>query len=277
MLGWIGAGFAVIFIGLFLYWQLVIAEGTYIGQWMVTWLYDITAGRYDGIKGFDEELEAIYLGRPLAAALRKEPTPLVLDIGTGTARLPLALLNQPSFRGRIIGIDHSRKMLKIAATKTRGYGDRLWLIWRDAMMLPIPTGTIDAVTCLEMIEFVPNPASLAQEAARVLRPGGLLLTTRRSGRDAHLIPGKTHSREAFQKLLEDGGFTKVEFGYWQVDYDLVWAVRAGEGVSKGLHPLEVLWCLNCGSSVLIEANSALVCEECGTQYRMSDGVVDLKL
>src|SRR5512139_258992 len=122
-LGWlIGlAGFLIL--AVVAYWQLVIAEGTYLGQWAVTWLYDLAAGHYDGIKQFDADMEAIFLGRPLAAALRDVPAPLVLDIGTGTARLPLALLAQPSFQGKIVGLDDSRHMLRVAATKTSGYGN----------------------------------------------------------------------------------------------------------------------------------------------------------
>src|SRR5512139_1803074 len=81
------------------YWQLVIAEGAYLGQPLVTWLYDLTAKRYDGIKQFDRFFETRYLGRPIAAELRGIRAPLVLDIATGSGRLPITLLEQPTFQG----------------------------------------------------------------------------------------------------------------------------------------------------------------------------------
>jgi hypothetical protein len=82
------------------YWQLIIAEGAYLGQQVVTLLYDLTAQRYDAIKRFSPDMEALFLGEPLTQVLRHVEEPLVLDIATGTGRLPIALLTQRSFRGR---------------------------------------------------------------------------------------------------------------------------------------------------------------------------------
>src|SRR5574341_148025 len=140
-------------VGAAAYWQLVIAEGAHLGQWVVTALYDLTARRYDAIKQFNPEIEARYLGRPIVSALRGQPAAQVLDIATGTARLPLALLEQPGFQGKIVGVDDSFRMLAVAASKTREHHDRLRLIWVDAVSLPFPDDSVDVVTCLEMLEF----------------------------------------------------------------------------------------------------------------------------
>ncbi|MEW5961021.1 MAG: hypothetical protein AB1801_25115, partial [Chloroflexota bacterium] len=56
-------------VGLLLYWQLILAEGAYLGAPLVALLYDWTAERYNRIKEFDPELETFTLGLPLAHRL----------------------------------------------------------------------------------------------------------------------------------------------------------------------------------------------------------------
>jgi ubiquinone/menaquinone biosynthesis C-methylase UbiE len=270
----IGAGI----VGLLLYWQLVIAEGAYLGRRVVVWLYDLTASRYDRIKGFNPDDEAVFLGRPLVEALRGDRPPLVLDVGTGTGRLPLALFEQPTFQGRVIGLDASRRMLALAAEKTSGYRNRLDLIWDDAGHLPFADATFDAVACLEMLEFAPDPVAQLAELARVLKPGGLLLATRRRGAEALLMPGKTHQRDDFAALLRRVGLEQVSIEPWTTDYDLAWGVRASDPdrpAMGGARPLvEVLCCPRCGRIELIHDDS-LICVACGARYPVRDGVVEL--
>lgn len=258
-----------------LYWQIVIAEGTYLGQRTVTRLYDLAARKYDDIKQYDDDMEAVFLGRPLAEALRPVPGPLVLDVATGTGRLPLALFEQPAFRGHVIGVDASRPMLALAADKLAGSRHRSLLIWRDARRLPFADATFDAVTMLEMLEFTPNPEAQIAEAARVLRPGGIFVTTRRRGWNASVMPGKTHSPEAFRALLEKHGLRDVELQPWQVDYDLVWALKQGNLVSPVHHPLDVLRCPACDAASWQETPDALHCQQCGAAYPVTGDIIEM--
>jgi SAM-dependent methyltransferase len=48
-------------------------------------------------------------------------------------------------------------------------------VYGDGMALPFRDATFDSVLCNEVLEHVPEPASLMGEVARVLRPGGVLL------------------------------------------------------------------------------------------------------
>jgi len=269
----LAAGVGVIII--LLYWLLVITEGTYLGQRVVTWLYDFTAGKYDSIKSFDSNMEAAFLGKPLAATLSRKPGSLVLDIATGTGRLPLTLLEEPSFQGRIVGVDHSRRMIRLAARKLQPFGSRAMFLWLDAMHLPFLSSSFDAVTALEMLEFTPNPREFIAEAIRVLRPGGVLLTTRRTGFEASLIPGKTFGYTEFAHLLKESGLSKVTIERWQIDYDLVWGVRDGDASPGPVHPLEVLLCKHCGQADWRTTEHALRCESCATSYPIRDGVIEM--
>jgi ubiquinone/menaquinone biosynthesis C-methylase UbiE len=257
------------------YWQLVLAEGAYLGQGVVTYLYDITARRYDQIKQYDAATESAFLGEPLSALLTGIADPLVLDVGTGTGRLPLTLLEQPGFRGRVIGVDASRPMLEGAAQRLDGYEHRTLLIWRDGAQLPFADATFDCVTCLEMLEFTPRPEAQIAEALRVLRPGGILLTTRRRGWNAAIMPGKTHSVQAFRAMLEQHGIARVEILVWQVEYDLVWGLKAGELPSRCQHVLDALRCPACRQNHWLEDDDGLHCQTCGAVYATRGGIVDM--
>lgn len=257
------------------WWLIFETEGVYLGRGIVIWLYDVYAERYDGIKKFSKVHDHTYLAQPLMAMIAPHQSPLVLDIATGTGRLPLALLNHAHFQGRIVGVDLSRRMLSRAADKLRGYNGRVTLLCTPAETLPFDEGMFDIVTCLEALEFMEQPRAALQEAVRVLRPGGLLLTTNRIS--TRLMPGKTWSNDNFADLLLDLGLEAVEIEPWQVDYNLVWGVKAGDALPVGARPLaEILRCPRTPSALLVEQDGVWTCPVCQLQAKTaSDGVIDL--
>ena len=153
------------------WWLLIETEGVYLGRRVVVWLYDLYAGRYDGIKQFSKQYDHQYLAQPIMEQIAPLQTPLILDVATGTGRLPLALLRHRQFHGRVIGADLSRKMLARAAAKIDD--PRVTLIWTPAEHLPFPDDTFDVVTCLEAVEFMIHREAVLRELVRVLRPDGL--------------------------------------------------------------------------------------------------------
>ncbi|MDY7040795.1 MAG: class I SAM-dependent methyltransferase, partial [Chloroflexota bacterium] len=112
-------------LALVLYWTVIITEGAYLGPRVVTWLYDLSAGRYDVTKRFDTGDDDYFLALPLLRALSGHRVPLVLDVATGTGRLPLALLRRREFQGQVVGLDRARRMLNLAQRKTRHHGPRV--------------------------------------------------------------------------------------------------------------------------------------------------------
>ncbi|HEC33490.1 MAG TPA: class I SAM-dependent methyltransferase [Chloroflexi bacterium] len=259
------------------YWQLVIAEGTYLGPRVVALLYDWVASAYERVKQFDLAHEQWFLGLPLAQALDTIPPPFVLDAGTGTGRLPRALFFQPRFRGHVVGLDLSRRMLAQAARLTQPYASRITLIWQDAQTLPFLDDTFDAVTCLEVLEFTPDPKGVLRELVRVLRPGGILLVSNRIGPDAPLLPGRAFRRPAFETILQSLPLEEVQVQPWQVDYDLAWALKAETPKGGGVRSLpEVLRCPTCGHSPLPMRKGAYICAGCGRAYPVAeDGVIEM--
>lgn len=209
-----------------LYWLLVITEGVYLGPRLVVWLYDRTAVRYDAIKQFDPDAERYFVIYPLLNSLAAWPSPLVLDVATGTGRLPLFLLEEPTFNGRVVGLDASALMLAQAASKLAPFGVRAALVQQTALALPFLDQRFQAVTCLEALEFFPDELAALREMARVLQPGGVLLTTRRRGWEAQTFIGRYAGPDEVAQRLRDLGFVEVAITPWQVEYDLVMARKA---------------------------------------------------
>ncbi len=223
-MGWILLILALVVVGLAVYWQLVIAEGAYLGRRVVTLLYDWSASGYNQLKGFDDEDEDDFLGRPLAQqVLQPADRAPVLDVATGTGRLPLTLLRQPEFAGAVVGLDLSTKMLRIAARQLVHCRGRAALLHAPAVPLPFADERFQVVTCLEALEFFDDAPAALGEMIRVLRPGGWLLITNRIGWEARLMPGRTWSRRQLIAILRGLPLTDISVRPWQTIYDLVWA------------------------------------------------------
>jgi ubiquinone/menaquinone biosynthesis C-methylase UbiE len=232
---WIAVGaiaLGTLALGLVAYWALVITEGAYLGRRVVTWLYDHTPGYYDRIKTITWLEDDEWLIEPLLRRLEGIKRPLVLDVGTGTGRLPLALLADGRFEGQVWGLDLSLGMLKQARIRLARFGARCRLIEHNAHALPFPEAAFDAVTCLEMVEFTPHPRHTVSELVRVLRPGGVLLFSNRIGR-ARWFPGRTFNDDALVELLGQYPLQDVQIHNWNSFYDLVWTRKVGQPSSQG--------------------------------------------
>jgi len=207
---------------LFAAWVSLITQGAYFGMRLVRWFYDAGASLYDRIKEYEPAEEAAFIGHPVAHHLPDGPETLVLDVASGTGRLPLALLERPEFTGRIVGIDISSNMLAQARRKTAPYGDRVALINAPAVPLAFPDDTFDGVTSVEAMEYMPDPRAAIREMVRVLRPGGWLVITNRIGPTAPLMPGRVEPTDAVVAFLASLGLTEITLGqrksYWGLEF-----------------------------------------------------------
>ena len=280
------------------YWIVVITEGTYLGSALVALLYDRFARRYDAIKEFVKEDEYYFIARPLLLGfeLTGVAHPLVLDVATGTGRVPRALIEaashsdldetgegvshagSASFSGQVVAIDRSLGMLQEAVKGTPEAKPISWL-WKDASQLPFPDGIFDAVCCLEALEFTPDPRQIMRELVRVLRPGGFLLTSNRVGWEAYLFPGRTFRRPAFRLMLAEMGMGTYDVKPWQVDYDWAFARKAGEdtGNGHGRLPLNsILCCPRCRARRWAIAERLWTCGSCGCAFAYRDHILRLE-
>lgn len=219
---------AVVALGLLverLYREIFFFEGIRLGERLHTALYDLWAGTYDAGKRKVQKDDARTLVDPLLERLGREgastPETLVLDVATGTGRLPVALLGDPRFAGRVVGLDVSAGMLRKAAEKLSRFGGRAVLLRQKAEPLPFPDGAFDAVSCLETMELLADRAAHLREFLRVLRPGGVLLVSRNTGEWGRA--GAACTPERFAEQVRATGFVQVEIAPWWKRFDLVWA------------------------------------------------------
>lgn len=99
----------------------------------------------------------------------------LLDLGTGTAQIPVELCRQ-GFEGRIMAADLSVSMLEIARLNIEiaSVIDRVQLAQADAKNLLFADAYFDCVACNGTLHHFADPLPVLQGCLRVLRPGGLL-------------------------------------------------------------------------------------------------------
>ncbi|MBI2992925.1 MAG: malonyl-ACP O-methyltransferase BioC [Gammaproteobacteria bacterium] len=100
---------------------------------------------------------------------------LILELGSGTGRSARALCDR--FRSALIlELDLAPEMLRQARPGwwRRRFTRRLWMC-ADAQRIPLGAAGIDLIFSSLMLQWCNEPDAVFAEAARVLRPGGLLL------------------------------------------------------------------------------------------------------
>ncbi len=121
-----------------------------------------------------------------------------LDVCCGTGDLALLLARRVGARGRVVGIDVSEEMLRIARRRAAaaGTGAVCRFAQGDAEALALPDAAFDAATVGFGIRNVVHPASALRELRRVLRPGGQLAVLEFS-RPRHAVLARLYDLYSF--------------------------------------------------------------------------------
>ncbi len=100
----------------------------------------------------------------------------ILDVGTGTARIPILMCQQrPQYL--ITGIDLAQSMLIIGQRNVEeaGLNQRIRLERVDSKRMPYPDLEFDMIVSNSLVHHLPDPLSFFQEIKRLVRPGGAIL------------------------------------------------------------------------------------------------------
>lgn len=104
------------------------------------------------------------------------PNGLALDAGTGTARIPIVVL-QRNRQLSIVAVDYSKHMLKVAEknVKDAGYQEQIVLQFADAENLDYSASHFDFVMSNSLAHHLPDPLPFLKEILRVVKPNGGIL------------------------------------------------------------------------------------------------------
>ena len=144
----------------------------------------------------------------------------VLDVGCGGGILAESLSKAGA---TVTGIDLSSKALKVAELHQLESGTSVRYLTISAEDLAKEESqSYDVVTCMEMLEHVPDPSSVVQACAKLCKPGGHIFfsTLNRNPKSylfaiigaeyiLQLLPKGTHQYEKFIKPSELAQFTRA--------------------------------------------------------------------
>jgi len=114
----------------------------------------------------------------LTAEFRPAATSTIIDMGTGTAVIPIKLAAIPQFDGAsVIAMDFFRPMVEAAreAVQAAGVEDRIHVVRADAHRMPFADGCADYLISRSTLHHLKDPAQAFREVFRILRPGGIAL------------------------------------------------------------------------------------------------------
>ena len=165
----------------------------------------------------NSEFKPLHEINPLRLGFIDHHAPLhgrhVLDVGCGGGILAESMARKGA---QVLGIDLGEKALKVAQLHKleSGVGLEYRLISVEALAREVPS-SFDVVTCMEMLEHVPDPEAVVRACATLVRPGGnVFFSTINRNPKAYLyavlgaeymlglLPRGTHDYEKFIKPSE---------------------------------------------------------------------------
>jgi arsenite methyltransferase len=123
------------------------------------------------IQGIYQKRDMLRRRRHVREALAAAPGERILDVGCGPGFYVLELLEEVGPQGSIVGVDSSPDMLAAARHRCDGHAN-VAFHEGNAAALPVEDAGFDAALCVQVMEYVPEPAAALAEIHRALRPGG---------------------------------------------------------------------------------------------------------
>ena len=149
----------------------------------------------------------------LARALGDAPIGRLVDVGTGTGRM-LALFGAKA--AHATGIDRSPEMLRLARGKLNGAAYDLRQ--GDIGALPLEDASADTVILHQVLHYLPAPEAAIAELARILAPGGRVLTVDFASHDLEELRDRdAHARLGFSDEQIRGWFASAGLDYALVE------------------------------------------------------------
>ena len=111
----------------------------------------------------------------------------VADLGCATGELTVQLARH--VKG-VVAVDVMDDMVEAVRARTTGQA-HVQVVQADLAALPLKEGELDAALCVLVLSYLADPQAVLAEAARVLRPGGVLVA----------VDLEAHQNEAFRQQM----------------------------------------------------------------------------
>jgi ubiquinone/menaquinone biosynthesis C-methylase UbiE len=178
----------------------------------------------------------------------------VLETAAGTGIVTRRLRDALPANARLTATDLNPPMLEVAREKFRP-GEKVEFQPADAMALPFPDGSFDAVVCQFGIMFFPDKDKSYREVYRVLAPGGRYLFSvwgshqdNPFGRIGHEVaasffptdppqfynvPFSCHQIDPIKKALAEAGFAAIDAAVVKLEKEIPDAAAFARGMVYG--------------------------------------------
>ncbi len=181
-------------------WSRAFGRGVFPHQ--MTWFLDLPG------RGL------IMSAKTVAGRLPVAPDAAVLEVGPGSGYYSAAVARRIP-RGMLTLLDIQPEMLAKSAARLQAAGlDNFVTRQSDGKALPFDDGSFDAIFLVTVFGEIAERESFLREAARVLKPGGVLSIT-----EHHPDPDFEHAPQLARCLVEHGFVVSQKHG-WRWAYTL---------------------------------------------------------
>jgi len=194
--------------------------------------FEAVAGDWERIRKsyFDDRVASLAIEKLLPRGL------VLADVGCGTGSLTFELAR---FAKKVIGVDLSQEMLRRAKNLAIQRNVRNVEFRRaDALRLPLQAHSVDAVFCVMVLHFLPDPQRAIAELCRVTRSGGAVI----------IVDLVQHKQEWMREQMAHRwlGFDQPSLAAWlrhvgiaACDYELTGSYAGAKLARNGNRPVEI--------------------------------------
>jgi demethylmenaquinone methyltransferase / 2-methoxy-6-polyprenyl-1,4-benzoquinol methylase len=141
-------------------------------------MFDDVAPRYDLLNRLISFRLDVYWRKAAVAAALRDRAALVLDMGSGTGDLTFAAAAYGRGTAKVIGLDFSLEMLRLAQQKKQraARSTATQFVQASALAAPFKPAVFDAVVTAFVLRNLSDLGAFFAESQRVLKPGGTLVS-----------------------------------------------------------------------------------------------------